>query len=1076
MALIINSNISALNSQRQLVRSGQLLDSAMERLSSGKRINSAADDAAGLAISNRMSSQVRGLNQAVRNASDGISLIQTAEGALNESTNILQRIRELSIQSANGIYSNTDRATLDAEVQQLTSELDRIAKSTRFNGRNLLDGSLAEVALQVGAEANQTVSFSIAAMDVKSLGMTGTTSDLIGGEMNINANGLLNNGFESATIKINGQYLGAVAEGSNVQKLLDAINTEIAGVSAAVYTQATAESVGSGMLSGGDSVTLTGIDLDGGQLVISFTNTDSLEQLVEKINTTAGTLYNARIDDGGRLSVGSETMVSISIADDTGGIASGMSVSTIADADIAATITGLTERWVAQSEKLIEDYFGVTGTHIDLTLNLDDSDGVSNNLASVSFLIGGAIGDTGTAMKLNIDMADFTADNQPDGGNAPYYNDRIIAHEMVHAVLASNFNTSLMPGWFTEGIAELIHGADERVEGDFANIDELAELTAAFKTTPGSPTGATASSGYSAGYLATKMLQDDLVAVGSDIAELFVELKGGGIPISLDQAVQNLKTNHAALVWTDLASFEAHFLTNGVDYLNETYVNGQLDLFDGSVDTGSISGSDYGGGAKTATTVMPDTAIGIGDGSPNFNFIIPDQYNGLAFVAEAQLILTSDSDQSITVTRGLRGEDSDLSDLGFRTISESGLVLGEGLNSADQNAVLSSTDLRINGVKIAAVNAGLGLFSKIDGINAVTNETGVIAAIEASASYSHSQITVAASEVSSNSAIAIGVGDDGVLAINGIGIAVSVGDTASNIAASVNVASAYHSVTAYADEEGELHLYAARPITLGVSTVALGTALGAIGAEAAGTGSIKIGGTEVSLSDLSDIQVVINDINAEQAATGVRASIDGNGELALVANSGFSLALGQTNGLKAFATLGISFSAIDDTADLTDSNSDNRLADESVAIEPRILLRSINDQTISVDVTAAGAQATGLSRLNETLFGSSSSSLATLSVLSSSQAQAAIGVVDNALETINSTRSDLGAISNRLDFTVSNLMNISENTAAARSRIVDADFAAETAKLSRTQVLQQAAQAMLAQANSAPQQVLSLLR
>ena len=118
MPLVINTNVAALNAQRQLVQSGNDMDTSMERLASGRRINTAADDAAGLAISNRQTSQIRGLDQAIRNANDGISLIQTAEGALDETTNILQRMRELAIQSANGIYSDVDRATLDAEVQQ----------------------------------------------------------------------------------------------------------------------------------------------------------------------------------------------------------------------------------------------------------------------------------------------------------------------------------------------------------------------------------------------------------------------------------------------------------------------------------------------------------------------------------------------------------------------------------------------------------------------------------------------------------------------------------------------------------------------------------------------------------------------------------------------------------------------------------------------------------------------------------------------------------------------------------------------------------------------------------------------
>ena len=141
MGLFINTNQSALNAQRKLTSSSNALGRSFERLSSGLRINGARDDAAGLSITNRMTAQIRGLNMAVRNSNDGISLAQTAEGALNETTNILQRMRELAVQSANDINNAADRASLQAEVKQLKDELERIATTTNFNGNNLLDGT-----------------------------------------------------------------------------------------------------------------------------------------------------------------------------------------------------------------------------------------------------------------------------------------------------------------------------------------------------------------------------------------------------------------------------------------------------------------------------------------------------------------------------------------------------------------------------------------------------------------------------------------------------------------------------------------------------------------------------------------------------------------------------------------------------------------------------------------------------------------------------------------------------------------------------------------------------------------------
>jgi flagellin len=157
MPQLINSNIASLNAQRNLNTSQSSLNTSLTRLSSGLRINSAKDDAAGLAISERMTSQIRGLNQAVRNANDGISLAQTAEGALGEIGTNLQRIRELAVQSANATNSASDRASLQAEAAQLTAEITRVASQTQFNGTNLLDGAFLNQSFQVGANANQTI-------------------------------------------------------------------------------------------------------------------------------------------------------------------------------------------------------------------------------------------------------------------------------------------------------------------------------------------------------------------------------------------------------------------------------------------------------------------------------------------------------------------------------------------------------------------------------------------------------------------------------------------------------------------------------------------------------------------------------------------------------------------------------------------------------------------------------------------------------------------------------------------------------------------------------------------------------
>jgi flagellin len=202
MSLTVNTNIASLTAQRNLVGTQASLQTSLERLSSGLRINSAKDDAAGLALSDKMTGQIRGLNQAVRNANDGISMAQTAEGALQESTNLLQRMRELAIQSANGTYGTSERSSLNDEFTQLQQEITRIANATVFNGKHvLLQGSM-NVTLQVGANVGDTIA------------MSGTTTAMTASGLQVNAS--------NATIGTTSTATAALAK---VDAALSAIDT-----------------------------------------------------------------------------------------------------------------------------------------------------------------------------------------------------------------------------------------------------------------------------------------------------------------------------------------------------------------------------------------------------------------------------------------------------------------------------------------------------------------------------------------------------------------------------------------------------------------------------------------------------------------------------------------------------------------------------------------------------------------------------------------------------------------------------------------------------------------------------------
>ena len=176
MSLVINTNVASLNAQRSLAASGAELKTAMERLSSGKKINSAADDAAGFAIAERMTAQIRGLNMATKNATDGLSMIATVENATNDVTDMLHRIRELAVQAANDTNSSTDRGYLQKEVDSLLNEINRVASQTVYNGAEVLDGSRSGAAnaqqIQVGTDSGQSISFEIDAVDTDTLGLS----------------------------------------------------------------------------------------------------------------------------------------------------------------------------------------------------------------------------------------------------------------------------------------------------------------------------------------------------------------------------------------------------------------------------------------------------------------------------------------------------------------------------------------------------------------------------------------------------------------------------------------------------------------------------------------------------------------------------------------------------------------------------------------------------------------------------------------------------------------------------------------------------------------------------------------
>ncbi|MBI2382925.1 MAG: flagellin [Gammaproteobacteria bacterium] len=294
MALNINTNVLSLNAQRNLVESGNALGVALQRLSSGLRINSAKDDAAGLAISERFTAQIKGLSQGIRNANDGISLAQTAEGALVQVTKNLQRIRELAVQSSNDTNSASDRASLQEEVIQLQAEIERVATQTNFNGKKVLDGTFSGQLFQVGANGNETIGVTVGSTKVASIGNYSTTGESGTGTISAAASSTalpsVNNvAAQNITVSGNlGTSTVTVATGATARAIASSVNglTSDTGVTASARTTATLKSLS---VAGTVTFNLYGSNTSGEAISAVIADTSDLTALADAINAKAGT-------------------------------------------------------------------------------------------------------------------------------------------------------------------------------------------------------------------------------------------------------------------------------------------------------------------------------------------------------------------------------------------------------------------------------------------------------------------------------------------------------------------------------------------------------------------------------------------------------------------------------------------------------------------------------------------------------------------------------------------------------------------------------------------------------------------
>jgi flagellin len=1174
MPQIINTNIASLNAQRNLDKSQSSNQQALQRLSSGLRINSAKDDAAGLAISTRFTSQIKGLDVAVRNAGDGIALAQTAEGALGSINESLQRIRELAVQSANATNSDVDRDALQSEVDQLVAEISRTADETDFNGRKLLDGSFSAT-FQVGANAGQTVDISIGELTADKLGSSsqsglsarGTDQSLGNGDLTINGVAVqasraeddtssTSNNSASAiskvaainrvsgdtgvsafvndnvaagstqspeagtgTFKLNGveisfstttdsaqtraaisQAINAVAEQTGVSAVdtdsgstgvnlvaEDGRNIQISDVTFSGTDFAAATGLAeAGTYEGGYTLIADGdqktIDISGGNgtgrgdlanagltagsydraeaVSVSTKVSDSTQSTTVGGGSLANTL--ARADSGG-------TFISATAGTATSVVTSTATTAQITDSGASVTITqGTTAVTYSnagnQDISAYADAAETAATTAGIAVNFFEQGSLDLSSLDVgdSFTIGAVtVNVAGTSAILRaenvvdqLNAGDFSADLgatgflnaelQGTGGDV-----NITFRNETNSPLTASRSTA---GAVTLGgttISTTATGTIITGELGFASTSATGEAVDVVLTDAAddllAATGTVTGSSSSGDVLTTTDETNISVSIGDTDVSPATPLAAGSTVAELAQAVNGVSGVNAyeeitlTIDSSNLESGEQLRLSSGATNIDVTAtpdsagnftlqgladdING-TDFSTANMDVSAAYDADSGEITMTIRNYSANT-VGIeSEGASGGGITVAE--GGGTTVGENTLNLSgelkyfSEDGQDVNVTLSdpttggelFTGKSSSTDYTGVNGLEDGDLLInGVTIGAADVNADKASATVSSDGAKILSSEKSQSAIAIASAINKVSDETGVTASVNAT--------EVVGGDGTNIDLTQFEEGDQAGIYINGVEVG---------------------TVTLQADGGGTLDSDRARA-----------DALNLINQNAGKTGvTATDNGVSLTLS----------------AADGRNVSI------AIDDKSGSSASIGAVMGLDA-EVAGIGEQTFGDASVASAATSPEAAAYETTY--GSVSLSSAKEFTLEGGANG-NSELSAMGLATGTYGGGEDGQfLSDIDISTFEGATAAITAIDNAIGQVASQRADLGAIQNRLESTVSNLQVTSENLNAANSRIQDADFAAETAELSRTQVLQQAGISVLAQANAAGQQVLSLL-
>lgn len=940
----INHNLAALNTHRQLTGNTAGANKSLEKLSSGFRINRAADDAAGLAISEKMRGQIRGLDQASRNAQDAISLIQTAEGAMSTTHNILQRMRELAVQASNDTSTDSDRAQLQKEITQLKGEIDRISTTTEFNTKKLLNGSLSAVKSSQGTAANSDV---IDALDTAATASTATgglqvaLSDITTGQAGKGYTHTAGAALNERTI---------IQTGVN-----DSFDITINGVA---YTDVT---IGASNAQG-------------------YTRSEFVEALNAAVKTKVGTEWDNEFNQA-YFSLSSDNhLVANTVATGIGGTTTKIEVQ-IDEPTAGTDVTALAA--MGYEKKAIN----ITGSK-DLTAsNLAAGAGGANSIDVV-------IGTGATAKTINLETYGITA---------------TATHTMAQ------YKDALQKGLDT------VIGVGAITVGDDGN----GHLT--FQNNVSAETFSIANNGAST--IATTL---GIVGSASQVAQAgnttrlgqeTIHGNLGGTVISKDANDQfNISVNGEA---AQTLTLTAKRYATRQDLVNE--VNNQINAnsnlvgkVSASLDGDKVVFTSNSTGSSSDVTVTGPTATA---------------QSALASLGYAG------SAGNITGTKNI----ADGLDLSTAANAKMEVKLGNRTVTIDlnnQDIIKNTATTTTESSRDAIVKALQAEFDKAFGVGALTVNTNTTA--------TNAMLTVTNNTRGSYFSISdVGVTATGATFLFGSNKIASVAADGTNVKtagkdAVVNDINNNTLLTGLADSDGN---------SVGLTA---GNVINIVGSQ-----NGKGFNTSVAVKADSTVADVLNALRSLKEFAGATVSLD--------TTTGKINIKGADGADKDISNL--SFSAqksATDTSMVTDFNrvfgsfavtqqAQNASSDKSLTMQ----IGANQGQVLQVDINDVGINSLRLNFVD---------------VSTAKGAQDAVSVVNNALETVSTERAKLGALQNRLEHTISNLGTSSENLTASESRIRDVDMAKEMMEFTKNNILSQAAQAMLAQANQQPQGVLQLLR